>query len=194
MSISLTKDGINSSSSKITFTDGSNSLYVHANGVLENASFYFVDGFRFDKNKTILIQPIVVRTISTSANGTATLNLLTNALTNSNNISVELGSGSISYLTALQKILSLKNHNYSYKLLYSSVSYDSTLGTTEKNDFKASKNLVSSNYSLANKAPTVETPGSGSVTLTFNSSAKTVGITSNKKSNWSLIGIYVSIL
>lgn len=194
MTISLNKDGISSTGSKVTFTDGTNSLYVHSNGVIENASFYYVDGYRFDKNKVILFEPIAVRSTSTSTTGSVTLNLLNNALSNQSNITIEKGSSAIAYISALQKVLKLKTHEYSYALMYSSVAYNSTLGINEKNDFLASKTLISSNYSLANKAPVVETPGSGSVTLNFNAPAKTVAITSNKKSNWSLIGIYVNIL
>lgn len=191
MSISLTKDGISSSATKLTFTDGTNSIYIHSNNVIETKTYYFIDGYRFDKSKSILIEPIVVRSTSTSTNGTATLNLLTNSVTGSSNITIEAGSPV--YLTAFQKVLSLKNFSYSYKLMYSSVAYNSTVGTNEKNTFKGSGALSSSSYSLSNKAPVVETPGSGSVTLSFNAANKTVSITSNKKPNWSLVGIYVTL-
>lgn len=194
MTTTLSKEGIQVSSDKLTLTNGTNTQYIRKNGILETSGYYFVDGYRFDKNKTILLMPIAVRSTSTSTNGSAILNLLTNAVSNNSNITIELGNSSVKYLNALQKVLALKAHNYSYKLMYSSVAYNSTVGTNEKNTFLAGNNLSSSSYNLSNKAPIIETAGSGSVTLNFNANAKTVTLISNKKSNWSLIGIYVSIL
>lgn len=194
MSISLTKDGITSTGDKITFTDGSVSFNIYSNGVIETPNYYFVDNYKFDKNKVLLIYPIVVRSTSTSIAGTCTLNLTTGNTSSLSNIEIELGTSKATWKSALQKVLAIKNHSYSYKLMYSSVSYNSTVGTNEKTSFLNHSVLTASNYSLANKAPTIETPGSGSVTCTFNASSKIVSITANKKPNWALIGLYVSLV
>lgn len=182
MSISINKQGIQTSSNQITFTDN-NCQFIIKNDYIEAPNYYLRGNCVFKKGSSFLFKKVAFNIVS---NGSVVFDLITNTTNSTNVAAVEYKS------TGYENDVKLFDVSYSMIITTSQLSANDALAVEEKAAFLSGSSLTGSKYSSTNKPPIIDTSLPAGIQCSITDNKLTITSTVNS-SNLIYLDIMVTI-
>ena len=196
MSVIVNNLGIQSTSGVLNLFDETKVIKLHTGQIIETDSYISCGTYVFMKGKDIPLVYFTQRRSTSGTNGSFVYDTTTDTVSNATGVTYTKSTPS--YIAELCKVLSyISSPTYKVSQSVSNIAYSSSVATTEATRFNTNHDFVKTNYSLANKAPTIrgnlETiPNSSNAYNAITVNAKKLTLTC-KTNNNSFISISVSL-